>query len=39
MSLSHPIAIVALIALLFNDHVWRRVAPSWLTGKMGDFAK
>ena len=37
-SLSHPISIVALIVLLLNDHLWRRVAPSWLTGKIGDFA-
>src|SRR3990172_5828876 len=35
--LSHPVSIGALIVLLLNDHVWRRVWPSWFTGKIGDF--
>lgn len=38
ISLSHPISIGAIFLLLFNDHVWRRAAPSWITGKIGDFA-
>jgi hypothetical protein len=38
LSLSHPISMAALIVLLVNDHVLRRMSPSWLTGKLGDFA-
>jgi hypothetical protein len=38
ISLSHPVSIGAIVLLLFTDHIWRRVAPSWLTGKIGDFA-
>jgi hypothetical protein len=38
ISLSHPISIGAILLLLFNDHIWRQVAPSWITGKIGDFA-
>ena len=38
ISLSHPVSIGAIALLLFNDHVWRRVAPSWFTGNIGDFA-
>ncbi len=38
VSLSHPLSIAAIGLLLFNDHLWRKVAPSWLTGKIGDFA-
>ena len=37
-SLSHPLSIAAIVVLLLNDHVWRKVAPSWLTGKLGDAA-
>jgi len=37
-SLSHPLSIGAILLLLINDHIWRKVAPSWLTGKVGDFA-
>jgi hypothetical protein len=37
-SLSHPVSIIALVVLLLNDHLWRRIAPSWFTGKIGDFA-
>ena len=28
----------ALIALVFNDHVWKGVGPGWLTGKLSDVA-
>lgn len=38
LSLSHPLSIGAIVLLLINDHVWRKVAPSWLTGKLGDAA-
>ena len=38
LALSHPISIAAVIVVLLNDHWWRRVAPSWFTGKIGDFA-
>jgi len=37
LALAHPVSIGALIVLLLNDHVWRRVWPSWFTGKIGDF--
>ena len=37
-ALSHPVSIGAIIVVLLNDHWWRRVAPSWFTGKIGDFA-
>ncbi len=38
ITLSHPASIAALIMVLLNDHGWRRVAPSWFTGKIGDLA-
>jgi hypothetical protein len=38
ISLSHPISIAAIIVVLLNDHWWRHAAPSWFTGKIGDFA-
>ncbi|HSD84881.1 MAG TPA: hypothetical protein VLG46_13525 [Anaerolineae bacterium] len=38
LSVSHPLSIAAIIVVLLNDHWWRRVAPSWFTGKIGDFA-
>jgi hypothetical protein len=37
-SLSHPLSMAAIVVLLINDHLWRKVAPSWLTGKIGDAA-
>lgn len=36
--LAHPFTLGALALLLFNDHVLRRLWPSWWTGKLGDFA-
>ncbi len=36
--LTHPAALLALALLLVNDHVLRRLWPSALTGKLGDFA-
>jgi hypothetical protein len=38
LSLSHPASILGISVVLLNDHWWRRVAPSWFTGKIGDFA-
>ncbi|HUN07759.1 MAG TPA: hypothetical protein PLQ56_14210 [Aggregatilineales bacterium] len=37
-SLAHPISLGAIVLLLFNDHWLRWNHPSWLTGKLGDFA-
>lgn len=37
-SLVHPLAVMAIILLLLNDHWLRYAHPSWLTGKLGDFA-
>jgi len=36
--LSHPVSLSAVVLLLLNDHLLRRVWPSWVTGKIGDFA-
>ena len=36
--LCHPLSIAAMLLLLFNDHWLRWYAPSWWTGKLGDFA-
>lgn len=36
--LAHPFTLGALALLLLNDHVLRRLWPSWWTGKLGDFA-
>ena len=38
ISLSHPVSVAAILIVLLNDHWWRCVAPSWFTGKIGDFA-
>jgi len=37
-SLSHPLAVGAIILLLLNDHWLRWNYPSWWTGKIGDVA-
>lgn len=34
----HPATLVAIGLLLLNDHLLRRIWPSVLTGKLGDFA-
>jgi hypothetical protein len=34
----HPAAWAAVALLLVNDHVLKAAAPSWLTGKLSDFA-
>ncbi len=36
--LCQPLSIAAMLVLLFNDHWLRWYAPSWWTGKLGDFA-
>lgn len=38
LALSHPLSIAALLILLLNDHWLKKVAPSWLTGKLSDIA-
>jgi hypothetical protein len=37
-SLAHPVSLGAVLLLLLNDHFLRHQYPSWLTGKLGDFA-
>lgn len=36
--LTRPYTIISILILLFNDHVFRWVSPSWWTGKVGNFA-
>ncbi|MBI5933707.1 MAG: hypothetical protein HY867_08360 [Chloroflexi bacterium] len=36
--LQHPLTLLSIAVLLLNDHVLKIVAPSWLTGKISDFA-
>jgi hypothetical protein len=36
--LVHPATLAAIVLLLVNDHLLRRVWPSAITGKLGDFA-
>jgi len=36
--LCSPPSLVAMVVLLINDHLLRRFWPSWITGKLGDFA-
>jgi hypothetical protein len=35
--LSRPASLAAMAVLLLNDHLLRRLWPSWWTGKLGDF--
>ena len=37
-SLAHPLTISAVVLLLANDFIFRRLWPSWVTGKLGDAA-
>ncbi len=36
--LSRPATLAVMAVLLLNDHLLRRLWPSWWTGKLGDFA-
>ena len=36
--LLHPIAVLAVVVLVINDHVLKPLAPGLLTGKLSDFA-
>jgi len=36
--LIHPVPLGAIAVLLLNDHVLKRVAPGWVTGKLSDVA-
>jgi len=36
--LGHPASLLSIGLLLLNDHVLKVVGPSWLTGKLSDFA-
>jgi hypothetical protein len=35
---AHPATLGAVLLLLLNDHVFKHLWPSWLTGKLSDFA-
>ncbi len=36
--LQHPLTLLSIAILLLNDHFLKVVSPSWLTGKLSDFA-
>lgn len=36
--LKHPATIASIALLVINDHILKALAPSWLTGKLSDFA-
>ncbi len=36
--LQHPASLLAIALLLLNDHVLKAAIPSWMTGKLSDFA-
>ncbi|MEW6028058.1 MAG: hypothetical protein ACOYZ8_14945 [Chloroflexota bacterium] len=36
--LQHPLTLASIVILLLNDHVLKIHTPSWLTGKLSDFA-
>jgi hypothetical protein len=36
--LKHPATIASIALLVVNDHVLKALAPSWVTGKLSDFA-
>ena len=37
-ALKHPFSLLSIALLLLNDHVLKATVPSWLTGKLSDFA-
>lgn len=36
--LFHPIFLISLVMLVVNDHILESLYPSFLTGKLSDFA-
>lgn len=36
--LQHPLSLLSITLLLLNDHIFKVISPSWLTGKLSDFA-
>jgi len=36
--LQQPVTVSSIALLLLNDHVLKAISPSWLTGKLSDFA-
>ena len=36
--LQHPSSLICIAILLLNDHVFKLTSPSWVTGKLSDFA-
>jgi len=36
--LQNPVTWLSIVLLLINDHILKNVSPSWLTGKLSDFA-
>jgi hypothetical protein len=37
-ALLHPVALVALVVLVLNDHLLKALYPGFVTGKLSDFA-
>jgi hypothetical protein len=33
-----PLVMASIVVLLVNDHLLKAAAPSWVTGKLSDFA-
>ena len=38
VTLGHPLVFLSIIILLINDHIFKVYSPSWLSGKLSDFA-
>ncbi|MCI0478592.1 MAG: hypothetical protein L0Y55_20315, partial [Anaerolineales bacterium] len=36
--LAHPVSLLSIGLLILNDHFFKAISPSWLTGKLSDFA-
>ncbi len=36
--IQHPATLLSIALLLLNDHLLKALAPSWITGKLSDFA-
>lgn len=37
-ALLHPVVLASMVVLVINDHLLKHTHPSWLTGKLSDFA-